>query len=144
MPHAADDNYITQMATLFRDNLNPNLNVYLEYSNEVWNWIFEQAHYNDNNRPSQPQLRQGHGPKGGPCFAIWHNVFGAQKSRVKRVLGIQVTYNYLNEQILSQLNQDDWDYGSPTHYYGLDHSATANPVLSAASTPQDYYKQCPQ
>ena len=137
MPHAADDNYITQMATLFRDNLNPNLNVYLEYSNEVWNWIFEQSHYNDNNRPSNLNYGRAYAEKAKHTFAIWHNVFGAQKSRVKRVLGIQVTYNYLNEQILSQLNQDDWDYGSPTHYYGLDHSATANPVLSAASTPQD-------
>ncbi len=44
IPHRADDNYITELATLFRDNLNPNLKIYLEYSNEVWNTNFTQTH----------------------------------------------------------------------------------------------------
>lgn len=137
VPHAADDNYITQMATLFRDNLNPNLTVYLEYSNEVWNWIFPQAHYNEDNRPSNLNYGRAYAEKAKNAFVIWRNVFGAQNQRVKRVLGMQVTYNYLNEQILSQLDQSEWDYGAPTHYFGLDHSATANPVLTATSTTTD-------
>lgn len=137
VPHAADDNYVTQMATLFRDQLNPNLNVYLEYSNEVWNWIFDQAHYNEENRPSNLNYARAYAEKAQRIFRIWHNVYGAQKNRVKRVLGMQVTYNWLNEEILSQLDQNEWDYGSPTHYIGLDHSNTANPVLTETSTPQN-------
>ncbi len=137
VPHAADNDYITQMATFFKDNLNPNLNIYLEYSNEVWNWIFAQAHYNDQNRPTNLNYGRAYAEKAKNAFEIWHNVFGVQKNRVKRVLGIQVTFNYLNEQILSQLKQDEWDYGAPTHYFGLDHEATGNPVLTATSTPQD-------
>lgn len=137
VPHQANDNYIAQMATLFRDNLNPNLNVYLEYSNEVWNWIFEQAHYNDDNRPTNLNYGRAYSEKAKHVFQIWHSVYGAQKSRVKRVLGIQTTYNYLNEQILSQLDQSDWDYGSPTHYFGLEHSNTGSPILNAGSTPQN-------
>ncbi|MBK8473548.1 MAG: hypothetical protein IPL33_16135 [Sphingobacteriales bacterium] len=137
VPHAADDNYVTQMATLFRDQLNPNLTVYLEYSNEVWNWIFDQAHYNEENRPSNLNYARAYAEKAQRIFRIWHNVYGAQKNRVKRVLGMQVTYNWLNEEILSQLDQNEWDYGSPTHYIGLDHSNTANPVLTETSTPQN-------
>ncbi|MFW6031996.1 MAG: hypothetical protein ACOCTI_01320 [Phycisphaeraceae bacterium] len=45
VPHLADDNYIRNMATMIRDNLDPNLNARIEYSNEVWNWSFEQAHW---------------------------------------------------------------------------------------------------
>lgn len=137
VPHLASNDYITQMATLFRDNLNPDLTIYLEYSNEVWNWIFDQAHYNDQNRPANLNYGRAYAEKAKNAFQIWHEVFGQQNNRVKRVLGIQVTYNYLNEQILSQLSQNDWDYGSPTHYFGLDHSAGANPVLTPASTPQN-------
>lgn len=45
MPHLATDDYITQFATLVRDNLASNLNVYVEFSNEVWNPMFEQHDY---------------------------------------------------------------------------------------------------
>ncbi|MEM7655694.1 MAG: T9SS type A sorting domain-containing protein [Bacteroidota bacterium] len=37
LPRAADDNYVTQLATLIKNNLNSGLDVYVEYSNEVWN-----------------------------------------------------------------------------------------------------------
>ena len=137
VPHAANNDYIAQMATLFRDNLNPNLTIYLEYSNEVWNWIFPQANYNADNSPSNLNYGRAYAEKAKNVFDIWHTVFGNDKQRVKRVLGLQVTYNYLNEHILSQLKQSDWDYGSPTHYFGLDHSSTATPVLNASSTVTD-------
>ncbi|HNL08644.1 MAG TPA: hypothetical protein PKH93_13795, partial [Chitinophagales bacterium] len=99
--------------------------------------IFPQSHYNVETAPSNLNYGRAYAEKAKNPFRIWHNVFGTQKNRVKRVLGIQTTYNYLNEQILSQLDQDEWDYGAPTHYFGLDHSSTASPVLSATSTPAD-------
>ena len=37
IPHQVDDDYINQMATIYRDNLNTNLIVSFEYSNELWN-----------------------------------------------------------------------------------------------------------
>jgi len=37
VPISADDNYVTQLATLWKNNLNPNLKLYVEYSNEIWN-----------------------------------------------------------------------------------------------------------
>jgi len=45
VPAHADDEYVQQLATLAHSLLSPNLNLYLEWSNEVWNWSFEQSHY---------------------------------------------------------------------------------------------------
>ncbi len=42
VPVSATTDYVTQLATMFRDNLDPNLHVYVENSNEVWNGIFYQ------------------------------------------------------------------------------------------------------
>lgn len=136
VPHAANDHYVTQMATLFRDQLKPGITVYLEYSNEVWNWIFDQAHYNDNNRPSNLNYGRAYSEKAKRVFNIWHGVWGAQKTRVKRVLGMQAGNSGLNQQILAQLKTTEWDMASPTYYFGLDHGATGNPVLNAGSTAQ--------
>jgi hypothetical protein len=45
VPHQADDTYVAQMARLLRNGLAPDVRVYVEYSNECWNYIFQQAHY---------------------------------------------------------------------------------------------------
>ncbi len=43
IPDQADTDYVTQLATLLHAMLNPKLHIYLEYSNEVWNYSFGQA-----------------------------------------------------------------------------------------------------
>jgi hypothetical protein len=45
VPAHASDDYVLQRATLAKQLLDPGLNLYLEWSNEVWNWSFEQSHY---------------------------------------------------------------------------------------------------
>jgi hypothetical protein len=42
---ASTDDYWGKLARLIRDNLDPSLNVYVEYSNEIWNFAFEQRDY---------------------------------------------------------------------------------------------------
>ncbi len=42
VPHAATEDYIRQMATLFRDRLEPDRRIWVEYTNEAWNSIFSQ------------------------------------------------------------------------------------------------------
>jgi hypothetical protein len=44
IPHLADNEFIENLARLFRDNLDPNLKIHLEYSNELWNSGFQQNH----------------------------------------------------------------------------------------------------
>jgi hypothetical protein len=43
LPHLADDDYIRQTAKLFAQKYDPNLNLYLENSNELWNRQFSQT-----------------------------------------------------------------------------------------------------
>ncbi|WP_319592438.1 T9SS type A sorting domain-containing protein [uncultured Draconibacterium sp.] len=38
IPHAATNDYCRNLAELIHTNLNPKLNIYIEYSNEVWNF----------------------------------------------------------------------------------------------------------
>jgi PKD repeat protein len=137
VPHAADSLYMASMAALFRDSLHPSLQVFLEYSNEVWNWIFAQANYNAESAPANLNYGRAYAEKAGKAFRIWHQVFGTQSGRVKRVLGLQAGFNYLNEQILSQLQPNEWDYASPSSYLGLNHEPSGNPVLNAGSTVQN-------
>ena len=137
VPHQADDNFITQMATLFKDNLNSNLTIYLEYSNEVWNWQFEQAQYNNNTKPANLSYGQAYSERSKHIFQLWYGVFAGQTQRVKRVLGLQGGFNSLNQEIMAQIPQSEWDMASPSYYFGLDHGATGNPVLTGASTGAD-------
>ncbi|MGH8128361.1 MAG: hypothetical protein ACRETC_08345 [Gammaproteobacteria bacterium] len=46
IPVMATDDYITQLANLLKSSLDPGLHVYVEYSNEVWNYGFSQYQYN--------------------------------------------------------------------------------------------------
>jgi hypothetical protein len=45
IPHAASDDYITQLARLVEQQLDPDLRVWIEYSNETWNPSFAQNSY---------------------------------------------------------------------------------------------------
>lgn len=46
VPVAATDDYITQLARMLKRGLKPGLNIYVEHSNEVWNFGFPQYIYN--------------------------------------------------------------------------------------------------
>jgi hypothetical protein len=43
MPHRATPEYMAEFAKHVKTKLDPGLKVYVEYSNEVWNWGFQQA-----------------------------------------------------------------------------------------------------
>ncbi len=45
VPHRATPEYMTEMARMIKDRLDPSLKAYVEYSNEVWNWQFQQAQW---------------------------------------------------------------------------------------------------
>jgi hypothetical protein len=46
IPIGATDDYILHVARIMFSDLNPTNNIYVEYSNEVWNYAFPQAHTN--------------------------------------------------------------------------------------------------
>jgi hypothetical protein len=92
MPHLADDDYVAQFAKLVKEKLNPNRKIYLEYSNETWNSIFEQAKYCKeqglklglSNNDYEAQLRFS-SQRSVEVFKIFEKVFGG-KTRIVRVI----------------------------------------------------------
>ncbi|MGL1933078.1 MAG: hypothetical protein OCC45_15170 [Desulfotalea sp.] len=135
VPHMASDNYIKKMAQLIRDTLQKDLTCYIEYSNEIWNWQFEQAHWVLNNglAPRWPKgfkeetrsvekyvekglARINKNPEDHPkkdafmmarTFRIFSEVFEGQMERVVRVAGVQHAWIDNTERILEYLFETD-------------------------------------
>ncbi|BAQ62824.1 cellulose-binding domain protein [Geminocystis sp. NIES-3708] len=105
IPHQATDEYIANFTQLVKNTLDPNLKIYLEFSNEVWNWQFKQAHY---------ALAQGkkHWNQEGNAYMQWYGMrtaqmcdiaqktFGDQKNRLNCVMSTQTSWQGLEKAVL--------------------------------------------
>ncbi len=96
IPHLADDDYIRRFAEYIRDNMDDGLRVYIEYSNECWNWQFEQCTYCHEQGvalsldPDEwTAWRAFYALKSVRMFHIFESVFTGQRGRLVRVLGSQ-------------------------------------------------------
>jgi hypothetical protein len=97
VPHKANDDYITQMATVVHAALGTNQNAYIEYSNEVWNGIYAQnAYATEKGRAMWPGAGAGanyngnwYGVRTAQTCDIWKSVWGADASRVICVMAAQ-------------------------------------------------------
>jgi hypothetical protein len=90
MPHQSDNAYAERFAQVVKAQLDPALRVYVEYSNEVWNWAFPQTAYADSQGKSQnPPI------DGIEYYALRSRTVGAifkaalSEARVVSVLGAQ-------------------------------------------------------
>lgn len=52
IPHTVSDDYTRNLATLIKEQLNPQLNCWVEWSNETWNGMFRQTAYCNDQGPS--------------------------------------------------------------------------------------------
>ena len=98
VPHMANNDYITQMATLVHAKLGVSQKVYVEFSNEVWNGMFAQAKYaSDQGQAMWPSAgvsafsynRNWFGMRTAQMCDIWKAVWGPDASRLICVLGAQ-------------------------------------------------------
>lgn len=110
IPHAADDEYVRQLAILVRDTLDPDLKIYLEYSNETWNSIFPQFQYTIDQGLalglSDNEFQAGlfyHSQRAVEIFQIWQDVFGGT-DRLVRVLAAQAGNAWTSEQVVTWQN----------------------------------------
>ena len=148
VPTKADDDYVRQMVTYVHDHLDPSLSVHLEYSNEVWNWGFQQAGY----AHVEAAKLWGHDANGdgkidpydpaeqyGPGWVTWYGyrsaqianiadqVFGADASRLHNVIATQTAYTGLEGLIfdgvaranLGSVDQLFDDYAVTTYFDGM-------------------------
>ncbi len=137
VPHAASDDYITQMATFFRDNLHPDVDVYIEYSNEVWNFFFPQTYWVLDRTPSHWSYERKYAQLSKNVFDIWKGVWTGQEDRIKTVLGTWLNSEVHGMQGLAYL-KGEVDYIAPTWYFGsgcsnnIPNGATVQDVLDCA------------
>ncbi len=106
MPHQSDDSYMRNFARLAHQLLDQDLRIYVEYSNEVWNWQFDQAHWAE----AQGKARWGgdhlwmqfYAGRAAEMSEIWSEIFAddALPDRLVRVLSTQTGWLGLEEQIL--------------------------------------------
>ncbi|NJR40262.1 MAG: cellulose-binding protein [Leptolyngbyaceae cyanobacterium CSU_1_4] len=109
MPHQATDDYIAHFAAYVRDHLDPKLKAYVEYSNEVWNWQFPQAHYAveqakakwGDNLVGHAGWMQWYGMRSAQTADIWKATFGAEKDRVVSIVTTQTAWKGLEDPILN-------------------------------------------
>ena len=105
IPHLADDALVKTYAEITRDILDPDLQVTVEFSNEVWNWYFPQAQWAED----QARARWGQDQKwvqyyalrAGEVADIWAQVYGpAADKRLRRVISTQTGWIGLEADIL--------------------------------------------
>lgn len=106
LPHLASDDLIRFYAEAVRDGLNPGLNAHVEFSNEVWNWQFAQAHWAEDQARArwggESKWVQFYALRAGQMADIWAGVFGAEApTRLTRVIAVQTGWLGLEDQILN-------------------------------------------
>ncbi|MFH0976968.1 MAG: hypothetical protein V1874_14390 [Spirochaetota bacterium] len=119
IPVSADSGYIRETAKLFRANLNRNLNIYIESSNEVWNTApgFEQSHYN---KAQAKTLgigeHENHARRTIEIASIFAQVFG-KNALNKRIRIVLCSHSpMLKWWMMPMLNYISKTYGKPKDF----------------------------
>lgn len=107
MPHLADDEYVRRFAETVKAGLDPELKIYIEYSNELWNGMFAQSKW-----VGEQGLKLGFAKqpweagwaftayRSAQVFRIWEEVFDGRQ-RLVRVLPSQAANPYVSQRILA-------------------------------------------
>lgn len=124
IPAMADDDYIRRFAALVRDNLNPALKFYVEYSNELWNGQFSQTDWLRTKACADPITHVDAGgndwgvpgcadnaaaekyvaKRNGEIWSLMCQELGDDKSRMVKVLGGWGPSASYNDDVLTYLD----------------------------------------
>lgn len=116
IPHMADDEFVRNYAEIVYKTLNPNSPVVIEYSNEVWNELFQQTKWtrtrgcangltrvlNEDNSQCAEYLSgiRYQTLRSLEILSIFNDVFGDQKHRIMSVIATQSDVPWRTEQAL--------------------------------------------
>ncbi|WP_347332990.1 DUF5011 domain-containing protein [Marinimicrobium locisalis] len=142
IPHLADEDYMERFAAQLEAELNPALTVYIEHSNEVWNWGFQQAQYaNVAGRArwgdAGDAYMQWHGMRTAQvCDAFKLGAFAESTERVKCVLGVQTAWHGLES---GALECPLWvaEGNTPCYQHGIDYIAITSYFGGSLIPPRD-------
>jgi len=122
IPALATSNYVQNLAELIDTELDPNLKVYLEYSNETWNngdlansQILQAAQSNPLVTATDPfsQVEQQSAFELYSSAQIFDQVFGTGSARIRPVLG---GWAAIADAAQTQLQFIQTNYGAPSQY----------------------------
>ncbi|WP_120499345.1 calcium-binding protein [Roseovarius sp. EL26] len=121
MPHIVDDNFIREFAEYVRDNLDPNLTVRVEWSNEVWNNAFaasKWAHAQGEaewGKTGYDVLLNYQAKRATEVALIWEEVFAQSDTspELVNVMGSRPGGEFSNEQVLTA---PLWEANDPDGY----------------------------
>jgi hypothetical protein len=125
LSHLGDDDYVRNFAILVRDQLEPGLIAYVEYSNEVWNSGFQQHHWAAE-RGAELGLADTpwgnawlyYAKRATEVHKLWVEVFGGRE-RLHLVTASHVASGFVAEQILGFGDTAAWtDSLSIAPYFG--------------------------
>jgi hypothetical protein len=107
IPHFADENYMRGYAELIQSNLDPGLNVYVEYTNEIWNGGFRntQNWVRDWGEARGLDLPQAVVKRSLQIIEIFNEVLGAERV-IGTVAGWSGNINY-NESLLQAIDNTE-------------------------------------
>jgi hypothetical protein len=110
IPAMATDDYIANFATLAHQLLNNTQKVYVEYSNETWNFLFKQADWmGSQGHAMWPSSRLSDfeknlnwsGMRTAQTCDIWKSVWGPDANRIICVMASQAANSWVAKQSLS-------------------------------------------
>lgn len=145
LPHQADDEYVRQFAQMVRADLRADLRAWVEYSNEVWNFSFQQAHWAE----EQARARWGrewawtqfYSMRAAQVMGIWSQVFADAPDRLVRVIATQTGWIGLEGDLLeaplwqAEGNPPPWqsfDVYAVTGYFNAElHEDSRQPMIRA-------------
>lgn len=127
VPTQANDDYVRSALTYIHNNLDPSLTAHIEYSNEVWNWSFQQSHYaaaqadalwgKDANgdgviNPNDPAEHiadgneQYYGYRSAQIASMANQIWGsAAEARLDTVISTQTAYEGLENSIFAGIGK---------------------------------------
>ncbi|WP_162197188.1 Ig-like domain-containing protein [Loktanella sp. S4079] len=120
MPHLATEEYMREFATYVRDNLDEGLKVTVEYTNEGWNWAFQQTQEllamakEEFGEELGRNVNSYYAYKATQMALIWKEVFGDEaETRLTTALGVQTGNEFTLRSIL---NAQTWEQADPENY----------------------------
>ena len=124
-PPWADDNYVRNMARLFRDTLNPDQKIYVEWANELWNfapgfathpWLKDQANLASNQGRSVWQIAATNAKRD---LQIWTEEFADQPERLCRVVAGQSANPWIAKELIKNVGVKNIDAVACSAYVQL-------------------------
>lgn len=104
IPHMADDEYVREFAAYVHENLDPDLTVKVEYTNEAWNGALPAYHWLTEQALAEWGVADGiayYSKRATEVAIIWEEVYGEDAdTQLNNVMGTQTVNSWISNKLL--------------------------------------------